>query len=497
MNINNSRWVVKGSSVPGIIPTLPATASVSSLTDHTLGGWTTTDIYDRELFANTSDKKLWVRLGGEIIYLGGGGSFSSFINLSDVPQSYTASSLKSVRVKSDETGLEFYSPTEVTSVFQLTEFSGIDGFTGSEGYSLIVAPGATAIGLTSVNQKFVDLTDVDMTGYTASNVIIVNSGGTGIDQVDINTIALDLSTDQSVTGNKTFATASFTSIVLSDLYFTGTTENTQITDLITSMTYSSDNALATSLAVKNYVVESIAEAAGVTFSGNLVTTDTVQIITGRKSFSGTHSISGLSVAYVDVKNEVGFGGGTKVFFDPTTEVYFGDETTDGSWKMYINPNGNLSVEKNISGTWSIGEEFEHIYSEQYIVGTSSLLTIYDTPISAGTISITTDQYVLPIECEVYFSGGTTNYSESSSDYPFSVLLVSEDTITTDEISGIISLYSGKRSISTYSEYKNNRVSGNNYYTIVVSTTSFSGNPDAGDRNMIINLKYKIKTIPSF
>ena len=55
--LNYIRQVLKGTNIANAIPTLP------SSNDHTDNTWLTTDLYDRELFVNTTDKKIWVRTG--------------------------------------------------------------------------------------------------------------------------------------------------------------------------------------------------------------------------------------------------------------------------------------------------------------------------------------------------------------------------------------------------------------------------------------------------
>lgn len=157
------------------------------------------------------------------------------------------------------------------------------------------------------------------------------------------------------------------------------------------------------------------------------------------------------------------------------------------------------ITADASGNILFGESSEDlIYSTRIIVLSGDLLTSYSVPITAATINITTDQYIYPVECEVYFSGGTTNYSESSRNYSFETSLVGENTISSSVIGSISSFYSGERSFSFEDSFsKTNIGSGNNFYNIIVSSTSFFGDPDAGDRSLIIDFRYKIKTIPSF
>lgn len=151
------------------------------------------------------------------------------------------------------------------------------------------------------------------------------------------------------------------------------------------------------------------------------------------------------------------------------------------------------------GNVIFGESSEDlIYSTRIVVLSGDLLTVYSTIITAATINITTDQYVLPVECMAYFSGGTTNYSESSADYSFAIDITGEDTVSLSQIGAIQSLFSGVRSLSHFDNFEpTSFFAENNFYLVTVNSSSLSANPDAGDRQMIIDFKYKIKTIPSF
>ena len=78
----NQRIRVKRSTVSGVVPSIPGTGA-TSLTDHTLGGWTDTDLYVGETFINTADDKMWFRSDSGINLLGYSAMTSTFLNLSD------------------------------------------------------------------------------------------------------------------------------------------------------------------------------------------------------------------------------------------------------------------------------------------------------------------------------------------------------------------------------------------------------------------------------
>lgn len=68
MNTQYSRILTKRTSTTGIVPTIPSSDS------HLDGSWRSTDLYDGELFINTTDKRIWYRSGDAIIEIVSGGS---------------------------------------------------------------------------------------------------------------------------------------------------------------------------------------------------------------------------------------------------------------------------------------------------------------------------------------------------------------------------------------------------------------------------------------
>ncbi|OGS72427.1 MAG: hypothetical protein A3F91_12345 [Flavobacteria bacterium RIFCSPLOWO2_12_FULL_35_11] len=67
--ISNIRRQEKGTATIGTMPTIPVNE------DHTSGLWLPTDIYERELFINLKDKKVYTREGSNIVLLGAGITF--------------------------------------------------------------------------------------------------------------------------------------------------------------------------------------------------------------------------------------------------------------------------------------------------------------------------------------------------------------------------------------------------------------------------------------
>jgi hypothetical protein len=73
--IQDSRILIKSSTVTTIVPTVP------SSNDHTDGTWLITDLYKGELFINQADEKIFYRAESGIIEIGGTPDLSAYIRL--------------------------------------------------------------------------------------------------------------------------------------------------------------------------------------------------------------------------------------------------------------------------------------------------------------------------------------------------------------------------------------------------------------------------------
>jgi len=71
--IQDSRILIKSSTVTGVEPTVPDT------NDHTDGTWAITDIYKGEIFINQADGKVFTRVDSGIIELTGAPAEYDFI----------------------------------------------------------------------------------------------------------------------------------------------------------------------------------------------------------------------------------------------------------------------------------------------------------------------------------------------------------------------------------------------------------------------------------
>lgn len=353
LQLISNRNVLKGSDSSGVIPTIPDAGVVTDVNDHTAGGWAATDIYDREFYVNTADHKVWMRLGTEIVLLGYSGMTSDFVDLQDVPSSYAGQNGKVLMVNSASTGLE-YATISVPTIS--TDFSDMpSSLSGLSGYVISVDVGETGYTLIPAQKSFLQLSDVS-TAYVPGNMLIMNS--TGVTSVDASTLYVDLTSAQTVTQIKEWdAIQNFNDgiLVKTQLYLSGVTELATINNITTnsSFTGANDNELATTSAIKAYVSDELLKAAGVTgYTGNYLATNTStpQTIIGDTTYSATlYSPTLISTATTIYNANVEID----LTLNKDAYQYWGDQNTVGSYRMYINPEGNLCIDKAVSGNTGI------------------------------------------------------------------------------------------------------------------------------------------------
>lgn len=353
-NIVNRRRQIRLSTVSGVVPTIPGSGATSIYYPDST--WLDTDIMIGELFMNSADERIWTRTDSGLIELGYSGMTGSFLGLADTPSTFLSQGGKGLRVNNAENAIEFYTITADT--FSITGADDYE-FTGSpsDGQVLTYSTSDSGFTLTSVNNSFTGLTDTPST-YTADQFVKVNSTASGITTANIADWMVDLANDQTVGGDKTFTgdtTMTGGTTTIDDLSFAGTFETVNITNISTDNSFSAatDNELATSLSVKNYVLNT-AFGSGVT---NFVTIDTTQSITGQKTFNNAVTFnSGLTLnSDLTINSDLIVSGST--YNDLTSYVYFGNESTNGSFRFYIDPSGGLTIEKRVSGTWTFVNNF--------------------------------------------------------------------------------------------------------------------------------------------
>jgi len=315
-----SKIILKRTDIPGVIPTIPSgsTGAVDVL-DHTLGGWLSTDIYVGEMFINSIDNKVFYRSDDGIHLFYYSGMTSTFITLDDVPLSYAGYGGYTLIVNSGETGLEFATAAP-TSFIDLTDTP--NSYNTYSGYTLVVNSGETGLEYYKYYDSFLSLPDTP-DSYVGKSLDFVrcNSAETALEFVAISLEnIMTTNTDQDVSGIKNFQTG----FTFNSYYINEISNDSGLTD-------ASQIAIPTEYAVKNYI-DNISAVSGLT---NLVYTNTTQTITGAKTFDATITLNG------NTNNAL------------TSYIYLGDVSTDGSYRMFINPaDGYLTFERRESGVWN-------------------------------------------------------------------------------------------------------------------------------------------------
>jgi hypothetical protein len=349
LTIVDSRWLVNYNTTSGIQPTIPL-SSVTSEYDWTYGDWLDTDILVGELFMNTADDKLWMRTDNGITLLSSSGAaYSQFIDLTDTPATYVGNANKYLKVNVLESAIEFEDFPDV-SFINLSDTP--TGYTGYDGYSVIVDETNSALTFSLINNSFLGLSDTP-TGYT--NGYLLQATSTDLEFIDGSTLYLDLTTNQNISGEKTFDDK----IIVSDFYFSGITEDVNILNISSDsgFSFANDEELSTSLSIKNYVDYSIATAAGITgYTGDWVTISTNQTITGDKTFNADLFFNNVcefnsNTTFYDYVNFE-----EDILIDKSKYFYFGSDS-DGSYRLFINVDGDLTIEKRISGVWTFKGSF--------------------------------------------------------------------------------------------------------------------------------------------
>ena len=353
LKIRNPRWVVKRSTVSGVVPTIPS-LSATSLTDWTQGGWLSTDIMIGEMFANTADDKLWYRTDGGIVLLnaGTGGTVNSFLDLSDAPvTAYTGFAGYLISINGTENGLDLYNPSGLTNSF-LGLIDAPSAYTGNAGYSTIVNDTEDGLIFSAINQTFIGLTDTPSVYGKSGALLRVSTAGNSLEFFSGDTTYVDFVNDQgTILGNKIFAKVGVGAFSAGTIQFgsTGDTVNNIYKEI--TLSAATDDDLITALAAKTYTDVAIASAAGITgYTGNWVTTDTFQIITAAKRFTGDLALGAFNASGAAVlKDDLTVSGDT--FQNLTSYTYWGREDVDGSYRMSISASTDMVIEKRVAGSW--------------------------------------------------------------------------------------------------------------------------------------------------
>jgi len=379
----NMRTLVKESTISGGIPTIPGSGATNPY-DHEAGGWTDFDIYDTELMCNTTDKKIWVRLGDEIVRLGYSGETQYSTDLDDMPSSLVRHDGEYITVSG--TSYVFTSPVFYSTIQSMEDWSyGAIG-TGNTGQSVVVDATGTGFTVSSLNQAISGLTDVSGASAYTQNYILVANGSQFVLADPASTLVTN-SDNQLVGGDKYFTGSTYYTEninIANGFIFTGITDVTTITDIDNSsgMTAINQHTLATTKSIYDYINTIIF---GTGDTANFVTTDTVQTITGVKTFGTVNFSSGITASDMNISADLTVTGNT--YNDLTSYNYFGDATTDGSYRTYINPTGQLEIQYRSSGVWEWATNYgsDGIRAQRITITTGSTIDApYFDSIQTGT-----------------------------------------------------------------------------------------------------------------
>lgn len=337
------RHLVKRSTIHNEEPTIPVLiasgGTAVDVNDHTKGGWLDTDIYEGELFINTTDDKMWMRTSNGIITIDAATGYPNLTDLTDTPSSYTGEASKLLAVRADESGVEFIPNTTATALTDLTDTpSSI-----SDGTVLV----GSSLGPTYQAKPYIDtmegLTDVD--GYVGNGQKLyrIKASEDGVEAINGANYYLDLVSNQSIGGNKIFTgTLTASDATITNLTIGSDTVDDVITD--TDLVGAADSNIPSTLAAKTYIDNKVITAVGgdyvartgsVTIEGNKTFTDNTQF-DADLNVNGDTNIADLHQGIANYH-------------------YFGDASTDGSFRIHIDVSGKLLIEKRVSGSWVIGD----------------------------------------------------------------------------------------------------------------------------------------------
>jgi len=396
----NIRTLVKTLTGAGEVPTVPG-SGVTSQYNHTAGGWINTDIYDNEMCTNITDQKVWIRLGDDIVRLGYSGETTDFIDLGDTP-----STIQDGRYLIGSGATLAWTDIVIYDTIQTLNDWDYGVITSANtGQSIVVNGSGTGFTLSNLSQQLTGLTDCSaITAYTPNHMIKAN--GTGFELFNPSSLFVSKVDNETIEGEKLWAEeATFNDgfKVNNGFIFTGLTTTITIDDIDTSsaMTSVNNTTLASTASIKGYV-DTLIFGTGTT--SNFVTTDTVQTVTGEKTFESIIFNSGTTGSDFNIQADLTVTGNT--FNDLTSYVYFGDETTDGSYRTSINPEGNLEVQYRSGGTWTwatnYGEDGIRAKRITITTGSTTDAPYFDNILTAGTLTYGTSDLASSYAIRSYF-----------------------------------------------------------------------------------------------
>lgn len=334
----NRRHKLKRSTISSEVPTIPSGTTAVDVNDHTEGGWLVTDIYHGEMFINTADNRAWFRGDAGIVELSSVSGYSSFLNLTDTPVTYLGDNGKMLKVNSTGNGIEFVDDTHITLLSDLNDTP--TGLT-YDNKVLVGSDTGPQFNYKDYISTFEGLTDVDNYSGKSGNIYVVNITEEGLQSIDPTLLFVELSGNQIVSGIKTFND----DIIFNDAVYINNDliiNSNIINDIIIDIDLigALNTNISSTLAMKTYIDNTIITAVG----GDYVNRTGNVTITGIKTFTNTtlfndDLIINANITVGDVNQNI------------SGVHYFGDISTDGSYRVFINPLGFLETQKRESGIW--------------------------------------------------------------------------------------------------------------------------------------------------
>ena len=349
IQISNRRNLIRRSTISGVVPTIPS-SGVTSLVYPDLT-WLDTDIMVGEFFMNTEDSKIWFRDDNGIHNMNYSGGTDEFIDLDDTPSSYIPGYY--LIANSGGTALEWTTGmTDSNSIQSMTDYYGGVLNTSQTNYSLVVDASGSGFTLTDIQNDFTSLDDTPSSYSTAYDLLRVNSGLTGLELFDGSDTYVVKDAVNTINSAITFMDDAIFQDGISvtpTIAFTGLTTNVNINEVMTDTGFTTVNnsTLVTSEAIY-YWVNSLLYS-GTTSVYNFVTVDTVQSVTAEKTFTAHSNFTTLSSTTIQNSGDLEVGGDINMAL--TSYQYFGDISTDGSYRFFINVSGDLEFQKRVAGSW--------------------------------------------------------------------------------------------------------------------------------------------------
>lgn len=228
-NYQYSRLILKRSAISGTTPTIN-----TGSTDHTDGSWSSTDLYEGELFLNSADDLMWVRTSNGLLPIsisGGSTTVTSGANVGTGAGVFDTNNAGILQFKSLSAGTNITITTGATEI--TINSSGGGGTGGSTAGGTNTYTGGT-FDLTTVNVSGGTFNDVTITGNTifgfatGTTLTLKNSGATANAIIDAssNTINTGVTNSSIVAGSGNTINANLNNVFVAGVGITAASGDT-------------------------------------------------------------------------------------------------------------------------------------------------------------------------------------------------------------------------------------------------------------------------------